>query len=129
MKRKDWSDLDRESLVALVRSVSPDKPVTEQRLGEFSKQGLLPSKSVIKKIMGSLVELQIATGFSPSVGVKVNLTAEDIIGLAREISPGRPLKIAEIDDLFKEGKFPSRDVIRNRFGNMKSFRVQVWGDE
>lgn len=125
--RKDWSELDRDALIQLALAASPDKPITEKLLNEYTKEGLMPSKGIIKRLIGGLTELQIATGFPPSTGTAVKLDRDDIITMAKELSPDLTLTDSRIRELYKEGRLPSTDVIRHRFGSIRAFQEATWG--
>lgn len=122
-KKREWKDItSKDDLVRLALEVSPTKAITEGDMNRLSKIGKFPSKSLIKKYFSSLGEFQKACGFEPSKGTRINMDTEEIVDLAKSISPDEPLTVSRIKALYDEGSFPSLDVIQNRFGSVSAFQ-------
>ena len=117
-KRKKWKDKDE--IIALAMELSPDEPLTFKRVNELSKEGLLPSERAISNLFGSLREFQKVCGFDVKDWSK--LGDDEIIALAKELSPVEPLTQSRINELSKEGKFMSNSSIARRFGSLKEFQ-------
>lgn len=117
-------DLDerRQGLVNLALSLSPDKGLTNEMIREFSKQGLFPSTTTIKKLFGDVSIFQEACGFNARYKFSSH-TKNELTELARTISPERALNADEITALAKEHKFASLNIIRSRFGSLRAFQT------
>lgn len=114
-----WSDYSNEELVGRALEISPDEPLNHRKLAELSKENQFPDGKSITKRFGSLLDFHKACGFE--VRNLKNLTADEIIELAKEISSDKPLSVAHIQQLSKNREFVSGETIRDRFGSMVSF--------
>lgn len=122
-----FRDVTADEIVELAHSVSPDKPLTQQMIIDMSKEGLFPSTSIIYDRFESLGAFQEACGFRTGSRFK-DYTADDIVKLAKEISPDRVLLNTDIARLSREGSFVSRERIIKVFGSVAAFK-EVCGDE
>lgn len=115
--------MSNDELVELAKDLSPDKALARDDIDALSKQGLFYSSTIIRKRFGSLKNFQELCGQeAPKQAVtKIELTDEQLIDLAKELSPNGPMNINMIRDLSKEGKFVSPSYIGNRFGGLKKF--------
>lgn len=125
---KEMSKLTDEELIELALELSPDSPLTNEKIAELSKNGLFVSTSNIAKRFGRVTEFQKMCGFSPKRenhlggGLAAASTA-DLIALAKDLSPDKPLSAATVKKLNKEGKFMSVGAIQGRFGSLSEFQV------
>ncbi len=120
----DSSSLDNDEVIQLAKRVSPDKALSSSDVKALSNKGAFPSIAFIVKRFGSFSKFQRACGFETNYK---NMDNADLIVLARQIEPTRPLTSTEINQLSKERKFPGITVIYNRFGSMKGFNEAWYG--
>lgn len=114
----NWSKISDEEIVARALNLSPDVPLNVAMISKLNRQDF-PGVSTILKRFGSLSEFQRACGFDV---IDWNDRAnEDIIALARVISPDVPLNIEAINTLDSR-QFPTAGFIRKRFGSLLDFQ-------
>lgn len=119
---KKWRDYSNDDIVALALALSPSKPLGMPDAAKLDKY-TFPSADIIYSKFGSWVELQRACGFEvQSKPVWSTYTNEDIIGLAKEISPDKPIGQHAINALSRD-IFPSYMTIIKRFGSLKDFQI------
>lgn len=119
-------DLTDKELIDLALQLSPDKPLGQRGIKEFSKRREFISGKAIRQRFGSLSAFHELCGFQPRVSVRQ--TEDHIIGQALEIlreDPTIQLDYSTIVRLSKEGKITSHSTIYKRFGNLDEFRRQV----
>lgn len=119
--RARWSHLSNEELVQLALEISPDKPISDNRANELSSEGIFPSSTYLIQRFGSLTNFQEACGFELSDGWST-WSNDEIIDLAKTISPDEKLITSRIQELSKTREFPSLDVIQARFGSVTEFQ-------
>lgn len=59
--RPDFSNMTREEISSLARSLSPDNPFGQEISNEYSKQNKMPSQNFIRKLFGSFGNFQKQT--------------------------------------------------------------------
>lgn len=122
--REDWKKYSDEEIASIIRSYSPDKPVTHSRINELSKEGLIPSSQTLTNRYGSFSALLEACGWI--IKEKIDWSAmsdKDLALLAIEISPDKNLTSSQVIALSKEGEFISNSTLFKRFGSLKSFNA------
>ncbi|HSX47858.1 MAG TPA: DEAD/DEAH box helicase family protein [Patescibacteria group bacterium] len=117
---QNWNVMTNYELVKLALQISPDNPLRYSTLAELSKLRKFPSYGVIRNRFGNLQKFQDACGFE--VTNLVHAPEEELIELALQISPEKPLTYEEINELSKEHKFPSSATISRRFGSITEFQ-------
>lgn len=117
--RNNILDMTNKELVVLALELKSDGRLHQQDMVELSKAKLFVSYDTILDRFGSLLLFHEACGFQ-TLDVK-NMTKENIIGLALEIQPEKPLTVIEITELSKKKEFVSVDTIKSRFGGMHEF--------
>ena len=121
--RSDLNDLTKEEIIQLAKEISPDEPLVYSSIRELSMNSEFPSPRRIKDMFSSLSNFQRACGFEVVDRSDLNdLTKEEIIQLAKEISPDEPLSLRTITLLSKEGKFITNSKIINMFGSLSNFQ-------
>ncbi|HEY8885914.1 MAG TPA: DEAD/DEAH box helicase [Candidatus Microsaccharimonas sp.] len=119
--RRNWFKVSEDEIIEIALSLSPSKPLRTTTIQELSTKNLFPSLTHLYKRFGTISDFQQACGFDV-----VNwraYTAEDIVALAKELSPDRPIGINEIKIMANGNQFPSEQVIVNRFGNIINFQL------
>jgi superfamily II DNA or RNA helicase len=117
--------MTQQDLIDRALAISPQRPLSENQIGQLSKDGDFPSKSTIRKLFGNLSAFQTACGFEVKQKVQNSLSqanAEDLIVLAQQLSPGRPMQKREMEALSAEGKFVSANKIQSAFGSIAAFQ-------
>lgn len=115
----DISGPDRDEIIARALELSPDEPLTTPKIEELSKNGTFVSTHIIYDRFGSVREFQCACGFN--IDRLSNLSDEEIINLALELSPDQPLTRGRIDQLASEKLFIGGNTIKRRFGSIEAF--------
>jgi len=114
----DWDKYSNDDLVRIALEVSPDAPLTIERL-RILKKGILPNPATLRRRFGSLVEFQRQCGFGVSVDWN-EYDNQDLIDRALQISPNKPLTMADISKL-ERTDFPNPSILYERFGSMIKF--------
>lgn len=123
----DVRNMTNEEAVQKALELSPDKPLTYAQLEALSKEGkMIGGRTVVKKF-GDLDRFYEACGFKSeniekSIAKKRQMTREDIVSLALQVSPNAPLEADDIRDLSKQKQFVSLRMIYSRFDSMDEFR-------
>lgn len=115
-----FSDYTNDQLIELATQLSPGKPISKTAMEELSKKRLFPSARTIQDRFGSTREFHVACGYEPT-GFR-DFTADEIVELARSVSPNKPLTQRMIIDMSKEGLFPGTSIIYDRFKSVKAFQ-------
>lgn len=125
--RRFTSDSDPESLVAAALRLQPDRPITEADLNELSRTGDFVSKTIIRRLFGSLTAFQRACGFDAREPARApsdmnSLSGDEVVALALRISPERAIGTREIEQLASQGNFVGTKRIRGLFGSIGNFQ-------
>jgi superfamily II DNA or RNA helicase len=117
-------DLSNDELIDLADTLSPGAKIGSSRIKELSKQKAFVSEATIVKRFGSLREFHKARGFETEdrKGVRAGLSNDELIEMAKSISPEKPLTSPEIAKLGKEGRFVSVTTVQKKFGSMREFQ-------
>lgn len=133
--KTDWSKWSNDDLVVLAKQLSPDVPMTVPLMTKFFREGEFPSPDTIrdKRRFGSMPNFQRACGFEVSHKIDWSLlTNEEVIDLAKSIEPDTKLTHQRIQQLSREGEFPSYNEIEKRFGSVVNFQkacgFENWSD-
>lgn len=122
--REDWRKYSNKELASIIRSYSPDKPITHAHINELSKEGLLPSSQTLTNRFGSFSALHEACGWHAKERTDwSSMSDQELALLAVEISPNKNLSASQVVSLSKEGKFISSSTLFKRFGSLKSFNT------
>ncbi len=112
----------REELVELALSISPDRPLQKREIEALSAEGRFAGAKKIRTLFGSIAEFQKACGFGADNRKEtIQLTNNDVIARALELSPSAPLKRTQIRQLSSSGAFPSLSNVLKRFGTLAEF--------
>lgn len=115
-----WYKLSNDEIVKRALAISPDRPLMLDDLKQYDAQ-TLPSYNVIYNRFGSFPNFHRACGFDVLDKPDwTSLTNEDIVQLARKISPNERLTKNKIFSLPKN-LFPAPTTIRERFGSQSAF--------
>lgn len=117
--KPQWGKMSDEEIGVLARSLSPDQPMTQKDVESFDNT-IFPSWAFIQKRFKSTQAFQEAAGFT-DVKTWRNTTNDEIIEIAKSISPDSPLSQQQIIDL-PRSVFPSPSLIYARFGSMIAFQ-------
>ncbi len=109
-----------ETIIATALAISPDKPLSDTAIKKLVAEGRFPGGSTILKKFGGIIEFQRACGFD--VKPFSEKTNEELIDLARELSPDAPLTIQTLTELSKDKLFVGIDSVRKRFGSIPEFQ-------
>ena len=123
--KTDWSKWSNDDLVVLAKQLSPDVPMTVPLMAKFFGEGEFPSPDTIrgKRRFGSIANFQRACGFEISDKIDWSLlTDEQAIDLAKSIEPDAKLTHKQIQQLSREGEFPTYKEIERRFGSIVNFQ-------
>lgn len=129
---KGYTHFSNDQLVALALERKPHGILTNEEIGELSRNNLFVSAITIVSRFGSIAEFQKAcvSHFSKLRSARVieyigarHMSNQDLINLARHLKPDAPLGVAEIHQLSQEGKFASMRTIYDRFGSIPDFQV------
>jgi hypothetical protein len=115
-----WSRYSNDKIVQLALSISPDKPITVADLYEMGRN-TFPGISTIYRMFGSLGNFQRACGFE--VKNWDDVSNDDIIEIAKKMSPDKPLTVTDVRSL-KDNELPSSYIIRARFGTWIKFQQE-----
>ena len=120
-KRINWSDqeISPEDIIRIIDENFYGEVVTGSQLAKLRKSVLLPPVTTVSKMFGGIDGLNIARKLE--VRNVRNLTDEQIIDMANEISPGRALFAADMNRASKEGTFVSQTIITKRFKTLNNF--------
>lgn len=110
------TELSNEELIELAKSIS-DKRLRKDDIERLSAEGKFPSPSFIGRRFGDLATFQEACGHKNYN----SCTDDELLQLAEELSPGKPLRQADIQKLSKNGEFISTGLILKRFGGVDAF--------
>ena len=122
----DWKHITNEELILIAQSISPDLPLTGDKINDLSKAGKFISMPTIYKRFGSMKNFKEACGFFEDESKKTNsldtknLTNEAIIDIAISLH-NEPMNQSTIAQYSKEGKFVSVSTIISRFGSIAAF--------
>lgn len=116
----DFLSMSDDELIEIAKELSPDKPLIGREINELSKNRKFVSMDAITKRFGSIYAFQEACGFSV-VNFR-DYSDEEIVKLALELSPDKPLNIDELTRLSKEKKFPGMGTIKTRFGGVRGLQ-------
>jgi len=116
---RNWLNYTHEDLINLAKNLNPEAPIRADEIRELSKSGNFPSITLIVNRFGSLRDFHKACGFD--VVDWSDAENEDIIAIAKQLSPEKPLLQREIVALSKSGNFPSTATIDSRFGSLRDF--------
>lgn len=110
-----------EDLITIALQRSPNAPLSQDDINNMSRGGAsVLTNRLIENRFGSLSGFHEACGFE-SLKTR-DMTNEEIVALALQLNPKRPLTSTEISNLSKEKRFVSWPTIRERFGSLKDFR-------
>jgi hypothetical protein len=115
------NNMTNDELVNLARELIPSKLITKEDIERFSKARLFVSVPTVRKRFGDFTRFAEACGFHIPVG-RQGLENEEIIALAKDLSPDAKLLTPELRALGKAGKLPSLALIIKRFGSVKAFQ-------
>lgn len=124
---KDFSTMSAEDIVTLALSLKEMygyESINRKFINEMSKNKEFPSRTVIDRVFGGQTAFYAACGESTRTKQAPYdiLGNDELISRALELSPDKPLAANVIDKLTKEGLFPNRFYIINRFGSLKLFQ-------
>lgn len=124
----DFSTMSAEEIVHLTKSLKEKygyESITQEFIDELSKKNEFPSRTIINRIFGGMSAFRVACGEGERrirQSVYDNLTNDDLIDMAKALSPYKPLSANEIDNITKANKFPNRFYIAERFGSLAAFQ-------
>ncbi len=113
----NWRTYTADDIVTLALELSPDRPIGIHEIKAMNGEQF-PTEQVITNRFGNITNFQIACGFN--IVRWPNFSNEDIVQLALQLSPDKPLLVPDVDTLSRD-EFPSAGTIKNRFGSMKEF--------
>jgi superfamily II DNA or RNA helicase len=114
---KDWDTYNNQDIVALAKSISPDKALQyEDAIGLDGE--LFPRPNYIRNRFGSWAKFQVECGYN--VIEWTSFSNDELIDLAKQLSPDEPLTKSRINALSRD-EFPSSQTIVRRFGSMVAF--------
>ena len=117
------SDRTNDELVQLALRISPDKPLRQKDIRELSKKREFIDSTTLQKRFGSLADFQKACGFAGQKARVFNkLSNDELVILAKQISPNEPLTLKKIEGLSKSGEFLSGSAVAKRFGGIPKFQ-------
>lgn len=122
-----FTNLSDEEIVTLASEISPDVAITAQMIDKFSADGIFLSTASIRKKFGSVYAFQTACGFD-NKALLYKMNNDELIELAKDLSPDKPLRRDDIDALSKQGLFYSSTIVRHRFGTLQAFQ-ELCGQE
>ena len=115
--------LSNQELINLARELKPDGTLSQRDIRHLSSEGkFLNNYQVIEKF-GSLIEFQRLTGGNiDKKTLTRRMSNDEIIELARLLSPNRALIAKDINKLSLSGDFVSLSLIGDRFGSLVTFQ-------
>ena len=116
-----FTQLTDQQIIDLAVKHSPNMPLTARGIDQLSIEGSFLSTASIRDRFGTLDDFQVACGF-PTKKALLALSNNQLAELGRSISPGKPLTKNAVDELSREGRFPSSTIVRRKFGSMKAFQ-------
>mgnify|MGYP001212712304 FL=1 len=119
----NWSEYTRSEIIELARDLSPDKYMIIDDINTYSKMKLLPSQAFIAEMFGSLRQFQKEAWGREWTDWK-QYSPEQLIELALELSPDKPLTTKTIEELSKNKLFPYQSVISEAFGSLREFQIR-----
>ncbi len=117
-KRRNTKDMSKDEIIALAVELQPESPLSIDEVNQLGDTADFPSPYTIRQKFGSWAAFQEACGFE----VQSNLTNDQLVKLALEISPDKPLSSPEIIELRKKGIFPNSSTITFKFGSIRKFQ-------
>ncbi len=122
-KKVDWSTYSNQELVDLALELGAGARLTTGDVRRLSKELKFPSNSLIQSRFGSLASLQEACGF-PTLYAWDRYSDSELLSLGRALSPADgKLTQLEVNELYKQDKFPSKSYIVQRFGSFANFQT------
>jgi len=121
-ERRDWSKSTIEEIVKLAIELKPDSPLESKEIQNLYDNGKFPSLLLIRQKFVSIAEFQKACGFEPARKSWSKYSPEDIVQIAKELSPDKALDDKTIAQLSSEGSFMSTGSIKNLFGSILKFQ-------
>lgn len=117
-------DLTNDELVSLAQEINPNGVLSQRDIKKLSAEGKFVSNNVIVERFGSLINFQRAsgTGGLDKKSLSRQMTDEEIIEAAKELSPDKPLTAKEINEFSKAGRIIGVSSLTRRFGSMAAFQ-------
>lgn len=109
----------------MAREIDPEKALTAAAIDKLAKGQKLPNRFAIIKRFGSLQAFQEACGFEGRIQTKrwPGVTNDELISIARELSPDAALSASRMSALSAKGLFLAAGAIRKRFGGLAEFQI------
>lgn len=117
--RPHWSKYTNEEIGKRALELVPNRPINWNDLSRLDNSDF-PSITTIIKRFGSIENLNSMNGFDSKQSWE-DMSNDDLIRLAKEISPNTPLTGERISKL-ERWKFPSREIIVEKFGSITAFK-------
>ena len=119
----NWANSTKEDFVAIALNISPDVPLSSKMINKLSKARRFPNIHFIRDMFGSLTEFQRACGFeAKELNSFRDITTNQAIEIALDLSPDKPLSTQEITLLSRENKFAGVKIIQKLFGTIVNFQ-------
>jgi hypothetical protein len=119
-------NLTNDGIVDMALALNNDAPLKYDQVTKLSKLGKFPSNQTILERFGSMRAFHEACGFQvPDI---ISLGNDELIALAKQISPEEPLGQQRMNELSKSGDFISSRTIRRKFGSLTDFHKQCGFD-
>lgn len=118
-------NMTNEQIIELALELQPESPLTTPQIRALSKAEKFVSFELIHRRFGSVPEFQEACGFEvSSKGRRMadGMTKEDIIKLALELQPDKPMSAKDIAAYSVDGRFVSASTVAKHFGSHPEFQ-------
>lgn len=116
---------DPEYILEQADALYPGVYISASMIEDASSEQLLPSvKTIARAFNGSLTEFNAARGFTQEERTDFStFTNDELVELANELAPNRPMALREIKQLSKDGKFMGATSIVKRFESLNRFNA------
>lgn len=116
----NWTQYSDQDLIDLAKNLSPDAPLGASDMD--NSEGQFPTKLVIQQRFGTIYDFQKACGFEVRKRIAWSKKSPDeIIALAKDLSPDTPITQEAMRQYSKEGRFPNPNIITKMFGSTGEF--------
>lgn len=125
---RDTKSVASEEIITQALAIQPDRPLTVDDITVLSKEKRFVSTRTIRERFGSISAFQRACGFTLDREIVEarrdfkSVSDKEVVALAVMLSPDKALTTKRIQQLAKEGIFPSYSTINKRFGSLNAFQ-------